>query len=245
MAESTVVTGPVIPPERFAERLAEAVRVVNDPASFARLPRWTQRVMLILKDQLVPPEFAAVFTAEQALLGEGVCIAWMAHARDVMADSSEGEFARRVAESLIGSPQRREVVDQVRTGGIAQAPGFRDHVMRRLFAESAAERRAFSEGLALGNRVYDLFAHQAEQRTTDATRVYLLLWMYWPEIARLGSVGEAAQLIERLLLANRNVAGRSWEERFRKIANRIGLSYRAKQARSKGAASRKRRPRPA
>jgi hypothetical protein len=38
-------------------------------------------------------------------------------------------------------------------------------------------------------------------------------------------------VLERLFGANKNVAGRHWEERFRKLANRIGLSFRAKQTR--------------
>lgn len=233
MPGPTLTPGLAFPPERFADRLAEAIRVASDPAAFARLPPWTQRVMVILKEQLVPAEFASVLTAEHAILGEGVGVAWIAHARDVMADAGEGDFARRVAEWLTRGPQTNHVMEQIRSGGIAQVAEFRDHVMRRLFAASPAERRAFSEGLALGNRVYDLFVRHAEQRSTDATRIYLLLWLYWPEIDQLHSVGEAAEWIERLLGANPNLVGRSWDERFRKIANRIGLSYRAQQAKRK------------
>lgn len=233
MPAPTVISGPAFPPERFAERLAETIRCVNDPSSFERLPRWTQRVMLILKDQLVPAEFTAMFQAEQAILTEGVCVAWMAHAPEATADPTEGDFARRVAEWLTRTPQSNHVVDQLRTGAIAQNPAFREHVMRRLFAGSAHERRAFAEGLALGNRVYDLFARQAEQKSTDATRVYLLLWLYWPEVAKVSSIAEAAHLLEDLVGPSRNLVGRNWDERFRKIANRIGLSYRAKQAQTK------------
>jgi len=35
---------------------------------------------------------------------------------------------------------------------------------------------------------------------------------------------------------NRNAAGAHWEERIRKLANRLGLSFRAKQARRKRSA---------
>ncbi|HVU32807.1 MAG TPA: hypothetical protein VHE61_05195 [Opitutaceae bacterium] len=242
MPASSEISAPALAPERFADRLAEAIRLAGDPAGFAALPRWTQRVMLILKDQLIPPEFASIFTAEHALLGEGVCVAWIAHAREAITDAAEGPFARRVAEWLTRAPQTSAVVNQLSTGEIAQAPEFRDYVMRRLFAESAAERRAFAEGLALGNRVHDLFARHAGQKSTDATRVYLLLWLYWPEISRLRSIREAARTIEELLGPNRNLAGRHWEERFRKIANRIGLSYRGRPARPAAAAGRKRPP---
>lgn len=233
MPESTLAPGPIFSPERFAERLAEAIRLAGDPAAFARLPPWTQRVMLILKEQLVPSEFTSVFGAEHAVLVEGVCVAWMPQARDTMADASAGDFATRVAEWLTRGPQTSRVVEQIRSGDMAQVPEFREHVMRRLFAASPVERRAFSEGLALGNRVHDLFLRQGEERSTDATRVYLLLWLYWPEIEQLHSLTEAAEWIERRLGVSRNLVGRNWEERFRKIANRIGLSYRAHQARRK------------
>ncbi len=81
--------------------------------------------------------------------------------------------------------------------------------------------------------VRELFDQQAARHRTDATGIYLLLWLYWPEIAALRSVGEAARLLEGLFGPNRNLAGRHWEERFRKLANRIGLSFRAKQHRRK------------
>lgn len=222
-------------PERFADRLAEAIRLSRDPAAFAKLPRWTQRVMLTLKDQLVPPAYATMLASDQAIFGEGVCIAWMAHARDIIqrSDTSDGQHARKVAERLTAIPETRHVVAQVESGEIAASPDFREHVMRRLFAASAAERRAFTEGLALGNRVYELFSQQAGQKTTDATGIYLLLWLYWPDVARLNSVGEAARLLEGLFGANKNLSGRHWEERFRKLANRIGLSFRAKQQRQR------------
>ncbi len=219
-------------PERFADRLAEAIRFSKDPVAFQKLPAWTQRVMLILKDQLVPDELASMLASDQTVFAEGVCIAWMAHARDIVQqrETNEAQFARKVAEHLTRMPETQHVLEQVETAEITASPEFREHIMRRLFAPNATERRAFAEGLALGNRVYELFNHQSGQRSTDATGVYLLLWLYWPEITELGSVGEAARLLESLFGPNRNLAGRHWEERFRKLANRIGLSFRAKQA---------------
>ena len=225
---------PEFTPERFADRLAEAVALSKQPEKFAEFPKWTQKVMLILKEQLVPAEFAAMLSADQAVFGEGVCVAWVAHARDIIRrpDSSEGRFARKVAARL-ATTQSRKAVSELGTGELANSVAFQRHVMGRLFSADAAERRAFTEGLAVGNRVRELFDRQAERNTTDATGIYLLLWLYWPEISALGSVGEAAQLLERLFGANKNIAGSHWEERFRKLANRIGLSFRAKQTRGR------------
>ena len=224
---------PDFSPERFADRLAEAVELSKRPEEFSEFPRWTQKVMLILKDQLVPPEFASMLSTDRAIFGEGVCVAWVAHARDIIRgpDSSEGRFARKVAARLSTNPERETVYAQVETGEIVASAEFQKHVMGRLFSADAAERRAFTEGLAVGNRVRELFDQQAARNTTDATGIYLLLWLYWPEISKLRSVGEAAQVLERLFAPNRNIAGRHWEERFRKLANRIGLSFRAKQNR--------------
>lgn len=233
MKELTIARLPDFSPERFADRLAEAMALNAAPEKFQTFPRWTQRVMLILKDQLVPAEFASMLSADRAIFGEGVCVAWVAHARDVIqhGDTNEGKFARKVADRLTANDEKRALFAQVETGEIAGSAEFKDHVMRRLFSADAAERRAFTEGLATGNRVRELFDQQAARHTTDATGIYLLLWLYWPEISELRSVGEAAHELERLLGANRNVAGRHWEERFRKLANRIGLSFRAKQSR--------------
>jgi hypothetical protein len=177
-----------------------------------------------------------MLSADHAVFCEGVCVAWVAQARDIIQQpaTGEGEFARKVAARVTTSaPAAGEVYAQVGTGAIADAPEFQAHVMRRLFAGDAAERRAFVEGLVAGNRVRELFDRQAARHRTDATGIYLLLWLYWPEIAALRSVGEAARFLEQLLGPNRNLAGRHWEERFRKLANRIGLSFRAKQARRK------------
>lgn len=222
---------PEFSPERFAERLAEAVALSQQPEKFAEFPRWTQKVMLILKEQLVPPEYVSMLSEDRAIFGEGVCVAWVAHARDIIQqpETEDGRFARRVAARLTpkaGAPQ-------LGMGEIAASVDFQGYVMRRLFAADAGERKAFTEGLAAGNRVRELFDRQAASHMTDATGIYLLLWLYWPEISALHSVGEAARQLEGLVGANKNVAGRHWEERFRKLANRIGLSFRAKQARAK------------
>jgi len=225
---------PEFSPERFADRLAEAVEISKHPEKFNEFPRWTQCVMRILRDQLVPAEYVAMLSADRAIFGEGVCVAWVAHARDIIQrpESREGQFATKVAERLTDSAAApRGLCAQVGTGEIVASPEFQAHVMGRLFAADASERRAYTEGLAAGNRVRELFDQQAARNTTDATGIYLLLWLYWPEISALRSVGEAAHLLERLFGTNKNLAGRHWEERFRKLANRIGLSFRAKQKR--------------
>ncbi len=107
---------------------------------------------------------------------------------------------------------------------------FQKHVMSRLFAADFAERRAFAEGLALGSRLPALLAHQAGRNPTDATGIYLMLWLYWPEISKLRSVGRGSRIVlEPLVAQNKNLAGAHWDERVRKLSNRLGLSFRAKQ----------------
>jgi hypothetical protein len=226
---------PAFTPERFADRLAEAIVLSQRPERFQALPGWLQRVMLILKDQLVPPEFASMLAANQAVFAEGVCVAWLAHARDIIqrADSPEGSFARKVADRLTPTPKARRAVAQIETGEIAASPELQRQIMARLFSPDQAERRAYTEGLATGNRVRELFDLRAAQSTTDATGIYLLLWLYWPEISALHSIGEAAGALEHLFAPNPNLAGRHWDERFRKLANRIGLSFRARQKRGR------------
>ena len=87
----------------------------------------------------------------------------------------------------------------------------------------------FAEGLAVGNRLPELLDRQAKRSTTDATGIYLLLWLYWPEISKLKSLREVARALEPLFAENKNLTGAHWEERIRKLANRIGLSFRTKQ----------------
>lgn len=229
---------PEFSPERFADRLAEAVELGKQPEKLAQYPAWTRRVMRILQDQLVPPEFAAMLAADQAIFCEGVCVAWMAQAREIVqrADSRDGDFARKVLAHLTSTRAQgqQELYARAGTGELAMAPEFQQHVMARLFAREARERQAFAEGLATGHRVRELFDRRAAEHATDATGIYLLLWLYWPEIAQMRSLGEAGRSLERLFASsNPNIAGRHWEERFRKLANRIGLSFRTKQLRQK------------
>lgn len=242
---SREITGalPEFSPERFADRLAEAVELGKQPEKIEQYPKWTRRVMLILKEQLVPAEFVAMLAADQAVFCEGVCVAWMAEAREIVQrpESRDGEFARKLLGHLTstrtGGEGQKELFARAGSGELAMAPEFQQHVLARLFGGEAAERRAFAEGLATGNRVRELFDRQAAEHATDATGIYLLLWLYWPEIAKMRSVGEVARGLERLFAANANQVGRHWEERFRKLANRIGLSFRAKQARRRNQGS--------
>ena len=132
--------------------------------------------------------------------------------------------------------QAQAVAMQVEAGTFTTSPEFQKQVMDRLFAQNFAARRAFVEGLAIGNRLPELLDRQAKSNTTDATTIYLLLWFYWPEISKMKSLPEVARALETYYAENRNLAGTHWEERIRKLANRIGLSFRAKQKRRRKAA---------
>ncbi len=225
---------PELTPERLIERVAEAIQIGLEPARLKNFPAWTQRVMRILKEQFVPREFESILSADQAIFAEGVAVAWAAKARDASPAPTAGgrRLARKVAERLAPDAAMPEVAAQVASGVIATSDEFQKHVMSRLFAPDFAERRAFAEGLALGSRLPELLARQASRSTTDATGIYLMLWLYWPEIAKLRSVGEVAHVLEPFVAQNKNLAGVHWDERVRKLSNRLGLSFRAKQKRA-------------
>ncbi len=238
MASTAPKPLPEFSPDRLLDRVAEALQVATTPAKLRTFPGWTQRVMGILKEQFVPREFASILTADGSIFAEGIAVAWAAKARDLAQSraSSGGRFAQSLAERLALDPKTRDVAVQVEAGAFTASDEFQKQVMGRLFAPDFAERRAFVEGLAIGNRLPELLDRQAQRNTTDATGIYLLLWFYWPEIARLKSVGEVARVLEPFFAENRNAAGAHWEERIRKLANRIGLSFRAKQERRRKSA---------
>lgn len=221
---------PDLSADRLVERLAEALQTATDPARLAALPRWTQRVMVILKEQFVPPEYTPILAGEASVFAEGVAVAWAARARDLGGSGAPG-FAERLAERFTSDLRTREVATQVEAGTFTATPELQAHVARRVLAADAAERRAFIDGLAIGHRLPELLDRQMKHGTTDATRIYLLLWLYWPEIARLRSLPEVARALAPFFTTNRNLAGAHWEERIRKLANRIGLSFRARQTR--------------
>ncbi|MCX6953135.1 MAG: hypothetical protein NTV51_13355 [Verrucomicrobia bacterium] len=220
-------------PDRVLDRIAEAISVGLEPAKLRAFPPWTQRVMRILKDQFVPREFASILAADQSIFAEGIAVAMAAKARDLksVTGGGAGQFAGRLATRLALDPKTQDVAQQVETGGLAISDDYQKHVMGRLFAADVGERRAFVEGLAVGNRLPELFDHQAQRSATDASGIYLTLWLYWPEIAKMNSVGEVAHALEPFFATNKNLAGTHWDERVRKLANRIGLSFRAKQTR--------------
>jgi hypothetical protein len=223
---------PDFTPDRLVDRIAEAIQVGMDPAKLDTFPAWTQRVMRILKEQLIPPELDSIVSADKAVFAEGVAIAWAARARDRHpAQVAPGLFGRKLAERLSLDTKTQEVADQVETGAFVLSPEFQQHVIHRLFAPDFAARRAFAEGLAVGNRLPELLDGQAQRGTTDATAIYLMLWFYWPEISERKSVGEVARALEPFFAGNKNLAGLHWAERFRKLANRLGLSFRATQSR--------------
>jgi hypothetical protein len=219
--------------DRLLDRIAEALRVGSDPTTLRKFPAWTQRVMRILQAQFVPHEYATILSADGSVLTEGIAVAWAAKAQDLVQthQANGGGFARKLAERLGMDPKTQEVAVQVGSGVVPLTDEFQKHIMNRLFGPNVAERRAFVEGLAIGNRLPELLDRQALRNTTDATGIYLLLWLYWPEITKLKSVGEVARALEPFFATNKNLVGVHWEERVRKLANRIGLSFRAKQKR--------------
>ncbi|HTB80673.1 MAG TPA: hypothetical protein VK717_07285 [Opitutaceae bacterium] len=219
---------------RLLDRVTEALQVGISPERAHDFPRWTQRVMRILKEQFVPREYASILSADKSILVEGIMVAWTAKARDLVSAASHpsgGKFARELAGRLDMDPKTTEVAIQVESGMLVRSDEFQKHVMTRLFTSDFAERCAFIEGLAIGNRLSELLDRQAKRSTTDATGIYLLLWLYWPEISKLKSVGEVARVLEPFFTENKNLAGAHWDERIRKLANRIELSFRVRQKR--------------
>ncbi|MEO6993799.1 MAG: hypothetical protein ABI273_09240 [Lacunisphaera sp.] len=230
---------PELTSDRLIERITEAMQIGLDPAKFSEFPAWTQRVMRILRDQLVPREFVQILSVGESVFAEGVSVAWVAAGPDLMRtpNASAGQFARELVDRLAAAAEVKDVVAKVESGEFCASQEFQKQIMTRLFASNFAERRAFAEGLAVGNRLHELLDRQTKRSTTDATGIYLMLWLYWPEIGKLRSVGEVARVLEPFLAKNRNLAGVHWEERIRKLANRIRLSFRAKQKRRRKAAS--------
>lgn len=223
---------PEFTPERLLDRVAEAMQVGHDPAKLKAFPAWTRRVMRILHQQFVPREFAAILAADQSIFAEGIAVAFVATARNLARTRSNGGYlAQQLAERLAADPRTQEVATQVGAGTFAISGEFQALVMSRLFAAELVERRAFIEGLAIGSRLPELLDGQVKRGPTDATGIYLILWFYWPEISRLNSLGEVARSLAPFFQANKNLAGADWDERIRKLANRIGLSFRARQSR--------------
>jgi hypothetical protein len=218
------------------DRVAEAMQVASDPAKFDAFPRWTQRVMLILKEQFVPRELVAILSADHSIFVEGIAVALAANAQNMAsAAANGGSLAQKLADRLAMGATDREVATQVGAGTFALSSEFQAQVMARLFAADFGARRAFIEGLSIGSRLPELLDGQAQRGTTDATGIYVMLWLYWPEIAKLNSIGEVARALLPFFSANKNVAGAHWDERIRKLANRIGLSFRARQTKRRKA----------
>lgn len=226
---------PKLTSDRLIERIAEAMQVGLEPAKFRKFPLWTQRVMLILKDQFVPREFITILSAGESVFAEGVAVAWVAKGRDFMhaSDINTGQFARQLVERLATTAHVQDAVGRVESGEFTASVEFQKHVMTRLFESDFAQRRAFAEGLAVGNRLHELLDRQAARNTTDATGIYLMLWFYWPEISKLRSIADVSRVLAPFFSENKNLTGANWDERIRKLANRIRLSFRGKQKRGR------------
>jgi hypothetical protein len=224
---------PELDPDRLIARIAEAMQAGKNPAALRRFPLWTQRVMRILRDQFVPREYAPILAGDASVFAEGVAVAWAAKARDLVPPGAGPgkHLARKLAQQLALDEAAAEVAAQVESGTFAASDDLQRHVMSRLFARDYTVRRAFAEGLAIGNRLPELFDQQMKRSTTDATAIYLTLWLYWPEISRLHSIAEVARALHPFFAHSANLAGANWDERIRKLSNRLGLSFRAAQAR--------------
>ncbi len=224
---------PEFSPDRLLGRVAEAMQVALDPGKIKKFPLWTQRVMRILRDQFIPREYAPVLAGEGSHFTEGIAVAWAAKARDLALarGGTDRRFAQELGKRLGLDEESQSVAIQVEAGIFITSPEFQKQVLDRLFAPDFTARRAFVEGLAMGNRLPELLDRQAKSNTTDATTIYLLLWLYWPEISKMKSLPQVARALESYYSENKNLAGTHWDERIRKLANRIGLSFRAKQKR--------------
>ena len=224
---------PEFTPDRLLSRIAEAMQVAMDPHKIKGFPVWTRRVMHILRDQFIPREYTSILSGDGSHFTEGIAVAWAAKARDLVQarGAQGGRFAQELAKRLGLDDQSQSVATQVEAGTLTASPEFQRQVMDRLFAPDFTVRRAFIDGLAVGNRLPELLDRQAKRSTTDATSIYLLLWFYWPEISKMKSLPQVARALETYYAENKNLAGTHWEERIRKLANRIGLSFRAKQKR--------------
>ncbi len=229
---------PDFTPDRLLDRIAEAIQIALEPAKIKTFPGWTQRVMRILQKQYIPREFTSILSGDGSIFTEGIAVAWATKASDLAQaqGTKGGRFAQVLADRLGLDAQAQAVAIQVEAGTFIAAPEFQKQVMQRLFAPDFNQRRAFVEGLALGHRLPELLDGQARRNTTDATTIYLLLWFYWPEISKMKSVPQVARALESYYAENKNLAGTHWNERIRKLANRIGLSFRAQQSRRRRAA---------
>jgi hypothetical protein len=229
----TVQPLPELDSGRVLDRIAEAMRVGHEPKRLSEFPAWTQKVMRILAAQFIPKEFATIWSSGHSILVEGIVVALLARSQDLarLQGSTGAKFARELGRRLSLQQNAQEVAVQVASGAIQMSDDWQRQIMGRLFAQDAAEQRAFIEGLAIGHRIPELLDGQARRSTTDASAIYLILWLYWPEIAQLNSLGEVAHALEPFFAANKNLAGAHWDERIRKLGNRIGLSFRARQLR--------------
>lgn len=216
--------------ERMMARLEEAMGVAGGTRRITEFPTWVQRVMMLLKEQLVPPQFTSIITQKLDVFQEGFLTATMGLVRDIAQHpvSSERRFTRRMMSHLAKTQKSERIAAQMASGAILKSRKFEKLVLNRLFARNPAERRAFVEGLALGSRMIELFEQHANRSKTDATEIYMVLWLFWPDVEKLGSVGAVGRSMGLVFASNPNLA-RTWDERFRKIANRIRLSFASRQ----------------
>lgn len=211
--------------ERFIARIGELVALVEAPSKFSEHPKWLQNILRQLKNQLIPPELSTTFTADGGTFTAGLMAGFLPGIKDFLAaDPHAMKYSLKIADQMVTSSGGPAMVSSVLDGSLVKVDDLRREVADFLFASDATQRRMFIQGLSVGNRLQEIL-QQAVPRETDATQIYFVMWMYWPEVNAAGSIGSVARAFERLYVQQPHVLGVDWQHRFRKLANRIRLSF--------------------
>jgi len=197
--------------KRCYARVGELGILTEPQENAVVFPKWTKAVMRALRTQLVPREIDSILTGAGAFQ-EGVITGVVAAVHE-LANEVPG-YSMPLGEISI----------------YRHTQEFKDMVWWRLFSNNHSDRVAFAKGLLVGLDLKEIF--DGHSKGTDATGIYLLLWLFWPEISKMHSHPEVFRYLEGLHGTEKNSLGGF--ERFRKLANRIGLSFKAKQRRQKG-----------
>jgi hypothetical protein len=219
---------PAIDANRLFARIGEIQSSLTDPQKFEIFPFWLRNVFMTLREQFVPEEFSALFIRDFSPYAAGFMTGILPSFRELHAASDMGMrmAMSEFTQSKAGNGQERKLGMDIITGDIVCNRNFQKTVLHSLLGGTAAERRGFAEGLVLGCTVFEKIEAQIAKKQTDATPIYFVMWLYWPEISTMRSVGEAGRALGDLFQWNRNFLGDDWTSRFRKIANRVKLSYR-------------------
>lgn len=99
---------------------------------------------------------------------------------------------------------------------------FTKEVLGVFFTSNYEQRLQFLEG-ARRSTESELVFRSGEIRETTATRIYAELLLFYPEIMRMGSLAEVYRFLQTRFTESPAQLGDF--ERFRKLANRIELSF--------------------